>query len=41
MNLNDKLRKIYEEFAGSAPQKLLDTFERASKKLAEEVLKVL
>lgn len=36
MNLNEKLRKIYADFIRSAPQEILDTFERASQKLAEE-----
>jgi len=36
MNLNEQLRKIHEEFVGSASQEVLDTFESASQKLAEE-----
>ncbi|MCM1991796.1 redoxin domain-containing protein [Oceanirhabdus seepicola] len=36
MNLSEQLKKIYEEFAKSAPQEVLDTFERASQQLAEE-----
>jgi len=36
MNLSEQLKKIHEEFAKSAPQEVLDTFERASQQLAEE-----
>ena len=36
MNLKEQLKKINEEFAGSAPKEVLDAFESASQKLAEE-----
>ncbi|WBW99828.1 redoxin domain-containing protein [Oceanirhabdus sp. W0125-5] len=36
MNLSEQLKKIHEEFSKSAPQEVLDTFERASQQLAEE-----